>query len=538
MKKKSASSYKQLAFENEIRRVPPANRGAIPVAAVYPHEYAVGMGNLGWQRLLETLHENGLAADRAFLPPDKDLAALKKRGESVRGLETSLPLNEFAALFFSISFEPDYVGLVDLLTASGIAPRRRDRNKHSPLIIVGGIAPTLNPAPIAPFVDLVGIGEVEALLPSLLDLLKSGVNREDFLKQASALAGWYAPDYPPTENIARQHCLIEKPCYPVILSQSAGFANHVDVEISRGCRWRCRFCASGFVVTPYREHSLENLKEALSWALSLRKKVGLVGTDVSDHSQLEKIVHWIWEQGGEVAFPSLRVDALARSDGPAARLLAEKPPRTLTLAVEAASESLRAALGKKLSDEKIFNAVKNASAAGVEQLKVYFLVGVPGETEEELTAISELATELRRCGPKVGLEISVNGLVPKAGTPLQWEPAPDRKYLRDVQEKLRRELPYEGITLNFESPDWTRWQTLLSLGGEDTAEYIMLAANLGWRKALNQASSQVDVLQGRARRAADDLPWQFIEHSASHSLLIEERQHFFQRKYLPPARLV
>jgi len=522
---RSAPSHRGSSLRGpEIRRLPPATEGELRVAVVYPSEYRVGMSNLGFHVVLELLLlARRFAVDRFFSPEGK--------GEA-RGEETGRSLAEFDALLFSVSFEPDAVGLVRMLRDARLEPLASRRRGRDPLVVAGGMAPTLNPEPLAPFCDLIGIGEAEALLPPLLERLTP--RREATLEACRGLPGWYAPADGP-HAVTRQHATLERPASPVVLSSDAAFGSHVDLEISRGCRWRCRFCAAGHVVTPYRELELEQLEPALQWGLTHRRRVGLVGTDVSDHRGLERIAHRVWELGGEVALPSLRVERVARRSGAAARVLFARPPRTLTLAVEASSESLRRALGKRLSPDRVLRAAALAAEAGVQQLRIYMLVGVPGERWDEVEGIVPLVHQLLEVGPPGRLTLSVNGLVPKPGTPLQWEPPPSRDYLRRARELLRRRLPRQRVELLFESPDWTAWQGLLSLSGREAAEHILMAVEQGWRRALALAFTTAPLLQeGGSRGVGGPLPWDAIQHGTQRCALLEQRQWCLERRYVPP----
>jgi len=516
-------------LEAEIRRVPPA-RGAISVAVVYPNEYRVGMANLGLHALLELLHEHGqgtFEVDRCFLPARRELNEHARSGSPVPGLETGRALGQFDVLLVSLSFEPDLVGLVQMLKLSGVEPLAERRDHRAPLVVAGGVAPTLNPEPAAPFCDLIGLGEGEALLPGLLEVLAERPERRDLLEQVAATPGWYAPALGPAESpppCARQPAALERPCMPAILTPAAAFSGHVDLEISRGCRWRCAFCAAGHVITPYRELQLKALEPALQWALGHRERVGLVGTDVSDHSGLEAIVRGVWDRGGQVALPSLRVEQLGDPDSAAARLISERPPRTVTMAVEAADEDLRKALNKRLADERLRQAARLLAGAGVSQLRVYLLAAVPGERWEHVEAMVALARDLVRLGPGGRLALSVTGMVPKPGTPMQWEPAPDRKYLRAVRDHLRANLPGREVELSFESPDWTRWQALLSLGGREVAPYVLDAVDRGWRRTLAVAAREVPLLSGRGRSFHDALPWDHVDHGVRRDTLLRARR--------------
>ena len=505
----------QRRLQGEQRRLPAQGTGGGPaVAVLYPNQYSVGMANLGFHALLEQLQQYpGLQVDRCFLPGRAEMPEHRRSGTPVLGLESGRSLAQFDLLLCSISFEPDALGLVQMLQLSGLQPLARRRGGRDPLVVAGGMAPTLNPEPLAPICDLLGLGEAEALLPALLELLLQRPNRLELLQQAAQCDGWYAPrDDKTPAPVRRLQAPLERPCMPVVLGRGAAFGSHVDLEISRGCRWRCAFCAAGHVVSPYRELQLEALEPALSWALSRRQRVGLVGTDVSDHSGLGAIAGYVRDHGGDVALPSLRVEQLADPDSAASRIITLKPPRTVTMAVEHATENTRRRLHKQLTDETIGRAAALLAGAGVVQLKVYLLAAIPGERWAEVEAIPALVQDLLRHGPGGRLTLSVTGMVPKPGTPMQWEPAPDRAYLRRVRRYLREQLPRPRVELSFESPDWTRWQALLSLGGREVAEYLLLASRDGWRRALSQASDQQPLLQGQGRAADDVLPWSHVDH--------------------------
>lgn len=526
---------------SEIRRLPPSEGGHPRLVVVFPNEYRVGMANLGLHAVVETLWREHAWVDRAFLPSKRQVSEHRRGSAPMLSIEAQRPLSQFDALLFSLSFEPDYCGMVQVLKLSGIEPLASRRSSSDPLVLAGGMAPSLNPEPIAPFCDLIGIGEAEALLPPLAELMRQGPRRR-VPELASEFPGWYAPALGPTP-VARQHAVLVRPASPVVISPRAEFPGHVDLEINRGCRWRCRFCAAGHVVAPYRELEVGSLDPALQWAIDQRGRVGLVGTDVSDHSGLEAIAEEVWRRGGELAWPSLRVESLGRSTGAAAKLVRARPPQTLTMAIEAATPALRAALGKRLSDEQIRSAATCAREAGVQNLRVYLLVGVLGERWDEVEAIVNLTDQLLECGPPGTLTFSVNGVVPKPGTPLQWEPAPDRAYLRKVRDLLRRSLPKERVELTFESPDWTRWQSLLSLGDRRAAEHILEAAQRGWRPVLARASREEPLLQGEGRRSDEELPWQHVLHHPDSSqteisrILREERRRCLAREYVAPSRI-
>jgi len=511
----------------ETRRLPVAAGGDLRVAVAYPNEYRVGMANLGFHVVLEQLLRAGVRVDRVFLPSDKEAVEHRRSRTPLCTLEQGIPLRELDLLLFSLSFEPDYVGLVSMLGLGGVEALAR-RREGGPLVVAGGIAPTLNPEPIAPFCDLIGIGEAEALLPALLERARDGV------EALAGAPGWYLPAGGP-HPVQRQHAPLERPALPVVLSPTSAFSSHVDVEISRGCRWRCRFCAAGHVVTPYRELGLDALEEAIAWGVAQRGRVGLVGTDVSDHSGLEAIANRIFALGGEPALPSFRVESVARRSGAAARLLARRPPQSLTLAVEASSEGLRCALGKRLSHEKLLRAAAHAAEVGVQRLRIYLLVGIPGETWSEIEGIAPLVQEIAGVGPPGRLTVSINALVPKPGTPLQWEPAPSREHLRRARALLRRGLRGERVELQFESPDWTRWQYLLSQGGREAAEWVIVAAEHGWRRALARAEGDAPLL-GAGRQPGDPLPWDHVEHGPPREALLRERERCLAREYVPPDR--
>ena len=520
--------------ERELRRLPPWPGGP-KVAVVYPNTYRVGMANLGLHAVLEQLAGRALEVDRFFLPDRELMQEHLRSGTPPLGLERAQPLGQYDLLLVSLSFEPDMVGLVQLLRLAGLEPLASRRPAGAPVVAAGGLVPTLNPAPLEPLCDLIAVGEAEALLPPLLEALEQGAaGRAALVPYAATLPGWYAPQLqsasPGAERprCQRQHAALAHPCYPTVLAPEAAFAGHLDVELSRGCRWRCRFCAAGHVVTPYRELDVDALEPALAWAFEHQRRVGLVGTDVSDHSRLEPIARRVWDAGGELALPSLRVERLAQADSAAARLVAHRPPRSVTMAVEAASGRLRRALDKRLEHDAILRAAENLGGWGVQRLKVYLLAAIPGERWEEIERVADLAHDLLRVGPPGRLALSVTGMVPKPGTPMQWDPAPDRAYLRRVRAHLRRALPRDRVELNFESPDWTRWQALLSLAGAEAAELLLLAADQGWRRALARAAAESPLLQGQGRAADDPLPWDHLDRGPARDALARRRKQVEQ----------
>lgn len=538
----------RLAAEVHLEPRPPRG-GAFDVCLVYPNVYPVGMANLGFQAVHGILSRLGVGVERAFLPDRRPFRKL-------RSLEGGRPLSSFDVLAFSISFETDYVHLVDVLVGAGLSPWREERGESAPLVVAGGPAIFLNPEPIADFVDLFLVGEAEEMLGEWVAAVAEApprrVGRSRVLAASASVAGAYAPalrdprdaSAPPVRRryLAR---LDDAPTRTRILAPEAVFGDMFVVEASRGCEWGCRFCAAGFMYRPVRHRSPASLRASvLDEALRWRDTVGLVGAEMASQPGIAALCGEVALRGGRASPSSLKADLI----GPElARALGSGSTRSVTIAPEAGSERLRRLINKNLTEPEILRAARLLAGSGVPALKLYAMIGLPTETEDDVLAIAELATRIRSCLPGGAgrVTLSINPFVPKPWTPLQWEPMAPLDVLRERTRALQRAAAaIPGSTLDVESPRDAYWQALLSRGDRGVGRMIVAAHERDGRfwPVVQQARREGAPGGGPSpdevvhRRFAPDeiLPWDFIDHGVDKRFLLAEwRKALLERETAP-----
>lgn len=478
------------------------------VALVYPNTYEVGMANFGFQQVFRLLNDLGLRTERAFYD-----------GTPVFSLESGLPLRAFEIVAFSLPFEGDLPNIVSALRKSGIEPLSSLR--EGPLVVVGGMCAFLNPEPISPFADVVVVGEAEAVLPEFVTVLREawGRPKQEILEALSGLRGVYVPGI--SEEVSRAWADVRdaEPISPIVPAGSA-FGRMVLAEVGRGCGRGCRFCAAGFAYRPVRTRSAAEILEALEGYPSPTKRVGLVGAAVSDHPELEEICSKLVEGGWKLATSSFRAD-MASSD--LLEALVRGGVRTLTLAPEAGTERLRRAIRKGLSEEDLLRASRTAGRRGIKRLKLYAMIGLPSEGEEDVRALAELvgemASEFRSEGGKeVGL--TVQPFVPKPATPFQWAPMADERTLKGRIRILKEHLR-SGVSIGRVEVRASLLQASISLGDRRVgmAVYRHVVEGLSWREAWRKVGWDPAWLH---REREDPLPWDFVRHTTDVDFLRRE----------------
>jgi len=488
------------------------------------------MSNLGFQSLYHLFNAlPGVRCERAFLPE------VGEKGPVV-SLESETPLGDFDVAAFSLSFDLDAVNLSRMLHLSGLPIFRAER-VGNPLILAGGILPTFNPEPLAEIVDAFVIGEGEEVVAPLAEALAeiAGTrHKSSALATLLELPGLYVPSYyasdydgagnfagiraqsPAPERIIRQYAnnLDEWPCHSRMLTPETEFGNLFLLEISRGCGRGCSFCVAGRCYRPLRSRSLANLIPQAQMGLKYRDTIGLVGAAVSDYPEIEALSKEIRRAGGKVSFASLRADSL--TPGILESFIAGGG-RTLTLAPEAGSERLRAVINKNLQEAQILAAAKMAAEAGLKALRLYFMIGLPTETEADILAIAELVRKVQALGiPHI--TSSVGAFVPKPHTPFERESMLPQKIIRRRMELLKSALAgVKGLELNCERPSSSFLQAIISRGDRRLGKILAQLATLpsprlsDWRGALGRASLVVESLAEASRGTQQGLPWDHIK---------------------------
>ena len=489
--------------------------GRLPIALIYPNSYYIGMSNLGVHAIYSLLNSyNEVVCERAFWEKenrDKKLPALS--------LESQRPLSDFAVLAFSISYELDYFNVVQILNASGIPLYAADRDERHPLVIAGGACIIANPLPLSPFFDCLCIGEAEPILPAMLPILAEGVTgkRSDLLKALASLPGVYVPQCYSGTPVVRQWAssLDDLPINSTILTPDTELGNLYLIEVERGCNWGCRFCLVSNAFRPMRFRSIDKLISQAELGLKYRKRLGLVGAAVSDHPQLEELLVRLRQMGAELSISSLRMRPLSRI---VLREMAKGGARTIALAPEAGSQRLRQVIKKGISEDDILKSMDKVAEQGIKQLKLYFMIGLPSETEADIEEIINLTLKCKAIldREQTGCRITLNiaPFVPKAGTPFQWLPMAPLPALNHRLSLLKNNLQPRGIKIKSESPAWSEVQAVLARGDARLAEVLANIEEVslsGWRQAVEKCHLDVDFYAHQRWGTSQKLPWAILD---------------------------
>ncbi len=527
---------------------PPAKvwGSALSVCLVYPNSYRAGMANLGFQAVYKIINEHpSFLCERAFLSAAGGGAESAAVAAEAISLESRKPLGEFDIVAFSVSFENDYSHLLKILDAAGLPLKSADRSESHPLVLGGGVAFSINPEPMADFIDVFLLGEAEEGLPRFCDLFDGAKaagrpRRELLVEMQKSLAGVYVPSLYRVKYAADGTTTGVEPlaaglpaCIRVrAIKRLDGFSTEEVisapdtemsemylVEVNRGCPRRCLFCAAGHLYAPVRFRRLDDLAPALDRGLARKNRIGLVGTAVSDHPELLAICRYILDRGGKVGIGSLRAD---RIDAPMVSILVESGIETVALAPEAGSERLRAAVCKDLSDRKIIEAALSLLAGGILQLRLYFMVGLPTEQETDIDAIIDLVKKIqhealfRTEGRKKfrRITLSINQFIPKPRTPFERHPLADiaevARKIHKVVSAFRRD---KQISVIHDVPKWNYVQALLALGDRRVGDILLSAhaKNGNWPRALKAVHINPDFYVYREKLPDEILPWDHIE---------------------------
>ncbi|MFO7784044.1 MAG: radical SAM protein [Thermodesulfobacteriota bacterium] len=545
--------------------------GRLSVALVYPNTYGVGMSSLGLQVVYDLLNRDGRVVAERFFHPDKPEISLPPAGgKGLLSMESLSPISRFDIIAFSLSFENDYPNVLRILDWGRIPILEECRDDSCPLVVGGGITTMLNPEPLAPFFDAFLIGEAEAVLERFitlfLELSGGGAGRRGLLRELALkipslyVPALYRPCHGPDGGLKGMETVdsgipkriipardIEDrmPAVSVITTPETEFGEKVLVELGRGCGRSCRFCAAGYVYRPPRFRRGEDLIECVDRALSVTRRLGLLSPAVSDTPGIETLTGRIVDQGGEFSVSSLRADSLSRE---LLLNLKRAGQKSLAIAPEAGTDRLRRVINKHMTEEVILEAVRNIASIREFSLRLYFMIGLPTETREDISGIVELAKRIRHqmvreSGGRgtIGLiRLSVNCFVPKPFTPFQWFPMEGVASLKDKQKRIRKGVMKEGgMSVAFDVPRWAYVQALLSMGDRRAGKILMAAHRFegDWKKAFRHSEVNPDFFVRRPKGLDEVLPWDHIDHGIRKDHLRQEYRLALEGKESPECKV-
>ncbi len=512
----------------------PKNR--LKVALIYPNTYQVGMSNLGFQTVYKIINDfDHILCERGFLYQN-------------RSIETGRKISDFDIIAFSVSFETDYPNIYKILINAKIPAFSKKRENDFPLIIAGGVACLLNPEPIAPFIDAFLIGEAEELIP---DFFKK-TDSIDRLKPnlawlARNIKGFYVPkfysdaynankkkktigDVPETiERVFAKNLALQEPAQTSVLTPNTTFADTYLIETERGCPYKCKFCAIGYIYGQPRYIKPDILKKTIKKASEQTKNIGLIGANLSDVPSINKICKYAAEHNIRLSFSSLRANSLTEQ---LAETLATNGVKTATIAPDAGSERMRKIISKKLAEQNILNAAEILVKKGIPNIKLYFMTGLPFETDEDAEEIIKLSKKIKQVfleaskkQKKIGkITISLNPFIPKPFTPFQWANINSINTLKKKINYIIKNLrSTPNIIVRAESPKNSYIQTILSNGDRKVANIIELAyKNAGnWTQTLKETKNIAEYYTDKKKLEDQIFPWDFIDHKIEKNELLQ-----------------
>ena len=563
MNRKDLIDRLQELYKDEDSRVTINPHADQKVAIVYPNTYFVGMSNLGLHIIYEeiNLHPSSVC-ERIFLPEKKELDAYDKTKTPLMSVETQRPMHQFDVVAFDVTFEMDYFHIPLMLRHGRVPVTSEARTGFDPIVIAGGPCATFNPEPFADFIDAFIIGEGEGIVTAVLERIRkgreNGESREETISALAQIDGVYVPVlYTPqyddnksfvgydiadgAPKIIRRHFEpLTSGGETVIATNFTEFGAMYIIEVARGCGRHCRFCMAGYCFRVPRVRPLDILKEGVDRAEKLGKKVGLMGAAISDYPEVDELVTYILSKNMRYSCASLRADSLTQAvvDG-----LAESGQKTITIAPETGSERLRRVINKGISEENLRTAAQLSAKSGIQHMRLYIMIGLPTETDEDIDAIIGLAertqAHMAEVGCKGRLTLSINPFIPKPFTPFQWMAMDHQKSVEKKLQYIKKSLQKNRrIEVLVESPKEAYIQGVLARGDRRLGKVLAACAldrgSKSFKSEMKKAGLDMDDCNYRERKFEDYLPWSHLDMGLRNGYLEQEWQRAVDEAYTPP----
>lgn len=479
---------------NKEKGFSPSTHKPLSMVLVYPNTYHVGMSSIGFQSIFFHVNQHpDLFCDRGFC--DNAIGTI--------GLHTKQPLRNFDIIAFSVSYELDYFNIVSVLRSCGLTPDRTQRPDTDPLILIGGIAPTINPAPLALIADVIAIGDGEQVIHRIADHYTGQKTRSGqmIIESLADIPGVYCPGITASGRKIDRQVITDLDTYPsqsFIITKNTEFSGKFVIELGRGCGRRCTFCAADYIYPRPRIRSANAILDQIDRMRVYTNSVGLLGVAVASHPDFERIMTQLEAWNMEASISSLRVEGITEH---VARFLIKAGQKSVTLAPETGSDALRQTLNKRFSNELLLEKIRLFVTFGLKEIKLYFMIGLPDETDADITAIAELARETASMGVKV--KLNINPFIPKPHTPMQYEGMPPQIYLKNIIKQLRHLFRTQRrIQTSFASLRLAYTEALLSRADSELGKQVLIDNRYQMPKSIDSLNPN-----------AGPYPWQIVNIS-------------------------